>query len=388
MSWAVLAAAVVLLIFAAALRAAGASLVRTPRADALRDGAEGDADALRIAELLDDRARLQPAMGVVHSTLIVVAAVSSAWAITDLFDGWLQLAGLIGVGLVIAIFGDVLPRTWGRSRPRTLAYRFAGLLGLAVSIGDRAADLAADDEDDEDVEAEDEVDQEERELISSVLEFTDTIVREVMVPRPDMITIASTVSTDKALALVVAEGRSRIPVTGEGQDDVVGIFYARDLLGLMDRNKPSRPVSELMAPAYLVPETKRLSELLREMQSNQAHMAIVVDEFGGVAGLCTIEDILEELVGEIADEYDVEEPMVVQLDNGSYRVDGRLAVDELEQLLGLELPDEEWDTVGGLVLGLAGRVPKEGESFELDGIVIQAERVQGRRVAEVSITRK
>jgi len=380
--------AVVLLAFAAALRAAGASLVRTPRADALRDGAEGDARAVRIAQLLDDRARLQPAMGVVHSTLIVVAAVGAAWSITEHFDGVVQLGALIAVALMVALFGDVLPRTWGRARPRTLAYRFAGLLGTAVSIGDRAADLVADDEDDEQDEAEDEVDQEERELIASVLEFTDTIVREVMVPRPDMITIASTVSTDEALDLVLAEGRSRIPVTGEGPDDVVGIFYARDLLGLMDRNEPARPVSELMAPAYLVPETKRLSELLREMQGNQAHMAIVVDEFGGVAGLCTIEDILEELVGEIADEYDVEEPMVVPLEHGGYRVDGRLAVDELEQLLGLELPNEDWDTVGGLVLALAGRVPDEGESFELDGIVIQAERVQGRRVAEVSITRK
>lgn len=388
MSWLVLVAAAVLVAVAAALRGAGASLVRTPRADALRDAAEGNHRAGRIAYLLEDRPRLQPALGVVHSTLLVVAAVVAAWAISALSDGWAELGFMIVMVLVVAVCGDVLPREWGRSRPRTVAYRFSRLLTAAVSLGDRAADLIADDEEELEEEADEEADQEQMELISSVLDFTDAVVREVMVPRPDMITIASTVSTDEALDIVIAEGRSRIPVTGDGLDDVVGLFYARDLLGLMDRSEGARPVGELMHPVYFVPETKQVSELLREMQANQVHMAIVVDEFGGVAGLCTIEDLLEELVGEIADEYDVEEPMVTPLEAGGYRVDGRLAVDELEELFDVELPDEDWDTVGGLVLALAGRVPDEGESFELDGIVIMAERVQGRRVAEVTITRR
>ncbi len=198
-------------------------------------------------------------------------------------------------------------------------------------------------------------------------------------------TVAVTASTDEALGLVLAQGRSRIPVIGEGPDDVVGVFYARDLLELMNLHEGPKPVSELARPAYFVPETKRVSELLREMQANQVHLAIVVDEFGSTAGLVTIEDLIEELVGEIADEYDEEEPMVTALPSGGYRIDGRLSVDDLSELVGVDLPSEDWDTVGGLVLGLAGRVPTEGESFELDGLVIVAERVQGRRVAEVTV---
>jgi CBS domain containing-hemolysin-like protein len=174
-------------------------------------------------------------------------------------------------------------------------------------------------------------------------------------------------------------------VLGEGTDDILGVLYARDLLKLMDDESEARPSRRLMRTAYFVPETKRVPELLREMQANQVHLAIVVDEFGGTAGLVTIEDLLEELVGEIVDEYDDEEPLVTLLEEGDYLIDGRMGVDELEELLGVELPDDEWDTVGGLLLGLAGRLPKEGESFDYDAHVFTAERVQGRRVARVRL---
>jgi len=137
-----------------------------------------------------------------------------------------------------------------------------------------------------------------------------------------------------------------------------------------------------------VPETKRVPELLREMQAKQVHLAVVVDEFGGTAGVVTIEDLLEELVGEIADEYDIEEPMVTRLDGGGYVIDARFGVDELAELLGIELSDEDWDTVGGLVLGLAGRVPRQGESFLLGDYTVTAEQVQGRRVARVKVEQR
>ena len=224
--------------------------------------------------------------------------------------------------------------------------------------------------------------EEERELISSVLEFTDAVVREIMVPRLDMTTIAESASSDAAIDLSLAEGRSRIPVSRDGPDDIVGILYARDLLRLMDEGAATKQVKELMRPSYFVPETKRISELLREMQANQVHMAVVVDEFGGTAGLVTIEDIIEELVGEIADEFDEAEELVTPVENG-YLVDARLPVDELGELFEVKFPDEEWDTVGGLVLALAGRVPKEGEQFEYDGVEFIADRVQGRRIARV-----
>ncbi len=381
-----LSLALLLVVVTALIRAAGASLVRTPRADALRDAAEGNRRAEIVADLLEERVRLQPSLGIFHTGLLVLAAIPATWALTSIYEGGTLAGALVVEGILLVFFGDVLPRTFGRRRQRTLAYRFAWLLRPAVALGDAAADLVADlDSEEEDEEREDATDAEELELISQVLDFTDTIIREVMVPRTDMVTVAGLASTDHALDVVLAQGRSRIPVVGEGADDVLGILYARDLLTLMDTNSDPKLVTEIMRPATFVPETKRVPELLREMQLTQTHLAIVVDEFGGTAGLVTIEDLLEELVGEIADEYDDEEPMVSALDGGGYLIDARLSIDDLSELMGEELPDDEWDTVGGLVLGLAGRVPREGETFELGSHVFTCERVQGRRIAQVSL---
>jgi CBS domain containing-hemolysin-like protein len=367
----------------AIIRAAGASVVRTSRADALHDAAEGDGRAARIAAVLDDRPMIQPALGTVTTVLLVAAAVPAAWALTQQLEGLSLLAGLAALGFALVLIGDLLPRSWGRSHPRRLAYRFSHLLAGSVRLGIRAVDLVTEEEEDAD-SAEDEAAQEEaeRELISSVLEFSDAVVREIMVPRPDMTSISEAASSDDAVDLSLAEGVSRIPVTRAGPDDIVGILYARDLLALMDSGVAAKAVGEIMRPGYYVPETKRISELLREMQANQVHMAIVVDEFGGTAGLVTIEDIIEELVGEIADEFDEAEVLVTAVEDG-FLVDARLPVDDLGDLFNVEFPDEEWDTVGGLVLALAGRVPKEGEQFEHDGVLFTADRVQGRRVARV-----
>ena len=384
----------VVLALAAALRAAAASLVRTPRADALHDAAEGDRRAGAVASLLEDRPRIQPATSVVHSTLLVTAALPAAWALSLQLEGWQLVVGLVLVAGAIVLIGDLMPRNLGREHPRLIAYRLSPLLRLAISVGDKAADLINDDDDDESHRDEngngdhDESDREEIELISSVLEFTDTIVREVMVPRTDMVTLSSSLSSEEALDLVIEHGFSRIPITGDGIDDVVGFVYAKDLLELMDKRSSPKPVMEIKRNAHHVPETKPVAELLREMQSSQVHMAIVVDEFGGTAGLVTIEDLLEELVGEIVDEYDTEAPMVEELGDDEYLVDARMSVDDLNELLGASLPDDEWDTVGGLVLGLAGRVPVVGERFELDGAEFTPERVQGRRVEQVRVTRR
>ncbi|MDH3500355.1 MAG: hemolysin family protein [Acidimicrobiia bacterium] len=385
-----LVASLIMLVINGLLRAAGASLVRTPRADAVHDAADGDARAGVVAELLDDRPRIQPALGIFHAGLMVLSAIPATWALAALLSGFQLLVSFVILAVILVALGDVMPRGIGRSRPAALAYRFSRLLSLAIALGDAATDLIIDEEPPVEADSEEEADAdaEEKVLISSVLEFTDTIVREVMIPRTDMISIDGEASTDAALDLVLAEGRSRIPVLGDGPDDIVGVLYARDLLQLMDDEAAAVPCRKIMRPAYFVPETKRVSELLRDMQSNQVHLGIVVDEFGGTAGLVTIEDLLEEIVGEIVDEYDHEEEMVTALEGGGFLVDGRLGVDELGEILGVELPDDEWDTVGGLMLGLAGRVPREGESFELDGHVLTAERVQGRRVAQVRLTER
>ncbi len=375
---------------AAALRAGGASLVRTQRADALHAAAEGDHRAARVAELLEQPIRLQPSIAMVHSALLVAAAVPATWAVSGRMGGWPLAGGLVALSLALVVFGDLLPRAMGRSRPGHLAYRLSALLVPAVRWGGRATDLIVMEEEAEEPEGaqdgdETEQDREERELISSVLEFSDTLVREVMVPRTDMVSVARDASTDEALDLVIEHGYSRIPVTGEGADDVIGIAYAKDLLRLMDEGTGPVPVTGIMRTPDFIPETKRVSDLLREMQAGKVHLAIVVDEFGGTAGLVTIEDLIEEIVGEIVDEYDTEAPLVVEEGEGVYLVDGRLPVEELSGLIGVELPDDEWDTVGGLMLGLAGRLPREGETFEYDATQLTALRVQGRRVAQVRV---
>jgi len=375
----------ILILVTAVLRAAGASLVRTPRADALHDARSGDQRAGRIAELLSDRAIIQPALGLVNTGLLMLAVVPAVWAFSRMAEGVRLAIYLVMVGLVVLAFGDILPRTLGRNRPRTMAYRFAWLLAPMISLGHTTADLVADLDDEEEEDEDAEAEAHERELISQVIDFADAIVREVMVPRPDMITCSVETSSEEALDLFLEAGKSRIPVYGDDTDDILGVLYARDLLQLWDDEVGHRPARDLMRDAYFVPETKKVPDLLREMQANQVHMAIAVDEFGGTAGLVTIEDLLEELVGEIADEYDDEEPMIISDADGSYLIDARLDIDDLGELIGSAIPDEEWDTVGGLILGLAGRVPAEGETFEFSRRTLTVERVQGRRVAQIRL---
>lgn len=384
MTVAALGVSLILLLVTATLRAAGAALVRTPRADALHDAAEGVKGAQTVAELLDHRARLQPALAPVLIGLLVLAVIPLTWTLTQVFSGWALAAVLVVMAVVVVVVADIIPRMIGRARSSALTYRFAPLLAASVRLGDAANDLVVSDEETEIVDApingED-----ERELISSVIGFGETIVREVMMPRTDMVTLPASASTDEAVDIVLAEGRSRLPLTGDNVDDIVGLLYARDLLVLYDEQSPARQCADIARDVYFVPETKPIAELLREMQDKQRHLAIVVDEFGGTAGLVTIEDLLEEIVGEIVDEYDSEEPMVVPLEEGAFLVDARLDVGQLGAVLGTEFPDEDWDTVGGLILGLAGRVPRAGESFEYDNVLLTAEQVQGRRVARVRV---
>jgi len=373
----------ILLLMTATLRSAGAALVRTSRADALHDAAEGNDGARIVAELLEHRARLQPALAPVLTALLVFAVIPMTWALAQGFSGWALALVIVVMAVLVVLVTDLIPRTIGRTRSSMLAYRLARLLAASVLIGDAANDLVSDDDDEEEESSVNGDD--ERELISSILEFGDTIVREVMMPRTDMVTLPASASTDEAVDLVLAQGRSRVPVTGDNVDDIVGVLYARDLLVLYDEQSQPRRCGDIAREAYFVPETKPIADLLREMQANQRHLAIVVDEFGGTAGLVTIEDLLEEIVGEIVDEYDTEEPMVVPLEQGAFLVDARLDVDDLANVLGTEFPEEDWDTVGGLILGLAGRVPRAGESFEYDNVLLTAEQVEGRRVAMVRV---
>ncbi len=234
--------------------------------------------------------------------------------------------------------------------------------------------------------AEDEViEHEERELIESIIEFGDTIAREVMVPRPDMVIIPNDATVSGALDLAIANGYSRLPVFGPDDVDVTGLAYTKDLIRAERDGRGDLSVLDLVRPVRFIPENKPVSRLMREMQAGKFHLAIVADEYGDVAGLVTLEDCLEELVGEIVDEYDIEELAVERLPNGDYLIDGGMAIDEVNELVGASLPDEDWDTLGGLVFSTLGHVPTPGEELELDQWHFTAEEVEGRRVRLVRV---
>ena len=231
------------------------------------------------------------------------------------------------------------------------------------------------------------IEEEEKEYIHAIFEFGDTVVREVMVPRPDMVSISVASGLDDVLDLVIRHGYSRIPVYRESPDEIIGVVYAKDVLRHLRNKRTDRDLADLARKPYFVPESKRVSDLLKDMQRDKFHLAIVVDEFGSVAGLVTLEDLLEEIVGEIADEYDREEPNVEPAGSNRYRVNARLPVDELNELLEVDLPNTEWDTVGGLMMGVLGRLPAQGEEVEVGNLRFTAERVQGRRIAKVVVER-
>jgi CBS domain containing-hemolysin-like protein len=230
------------------------------------------------------------------------------------------------------------------------------------------------------------IDAQERELIHSVFTFGDTVVREVMVPRPDIVAIEVRQPLRAALDQVVARGMSRMPVYREQLDHIEGVVYAKDLLRLVHTGQIDTPLAKALRPAHFVPESKRVADLLKDMQRQQFHLAIATDEYGSVSGLVTLEDLIEELVGEIVDEFDREEPMIEPLPDGGVRVNARMPIDEVNDLLHAELPEGDWDTIGGLMFHLLGHIPHEGESVESDGHLLHAERVQGRRIGRVRIT--
>ena len=238
-----------------------------------------------------------------------------------------------------------------------------------------------------DVAHEDEaIEKDERNFIRSVIEFGDTIVREVMVPRIDMVDVASEATIRVALDTAIETGRSRLPVLGEGVDDVVGIVNLRHLAGLVAAGKGDQLVRDHMGQASFVPETKKVASLLAQIRQGQSHLFVVVDEYGGTAGLVTLEDVLEELVGEITDESDRPlEDEVEVLEGAGLVVSGRLNIDDVNNEFHFELPKDGWDTVGGLVLDLAGGVPAHGDVFEIESYTLTVVRMHGRRIEEVLI---
>jgi len=288
--------------------------------------------------------------------------------------------------LVRALHVVFYPAAWVAGRLVRLLKRAFGIEGSIFPLPETPHALL------ELIEASDEnskLEEDDRELITSIFEFRDTIVREVMVPRVDMVCLEDEATLIEAHRLVVEKGHSRIPVFHENLDNIIGVLYAKDLLAYVEEGPlGERRVKEAVHQAMIVPETKRVAELLREFQQKRLHIAIVVDEYGGTAGLVTIEDLLEEIVGEIRDEYDTEAALYEPDGRGGFVVDAKMAISEIEDELGLVLPEEEeYDTLGGLLFTRLGKVPEAGDVLKENGVEITVLDADERRIHKVRLAR-
>jgi CBS domain containing-hemolysin-like protein len=228
---------------------------------------------------------------------------------------------------------------------------------------------------------------EERRLLQSIVDFGDALVREIMTPRPDIVAIRDDATVGQLLALFREQEYSRFPAFNENLDNIAGFVFVKDLLKLQERDD-SQPITPFLRPAVIVPESKRVPELLKQFQRQQTQIAIVVDEYGGTAGLVTIEDMLEEIVGEIRDEYDVESEPIIDEGNGRFLFHGKVDIDEVAQRLNVQIAREGFETVGGFLLTHLGRVPLVGEHMDIDGLHVEVLEVDRRRVSKVRITRR
>ena len=336
----------------------------------------------------------------------MASAVAVAVLLYSLLDN-IWLAGLAATG-IMALLGFVIvgvsPRQLGRLHSaavvrftapmiRFLTWVLGPIPGWLVALGSAAAPGApggdeaffSEQEFRELVERASEsdmIEDTEAEMIQSVFDFGDTLVRAVMVPRTDILSIDAGSSLRRAMSLFLRSGYSRIPVIGEDTDHILGIIYLKDVAAVLHELAPDEEpplVDSLVREVRYVPESKQVSDLLRELQKESTHVAIVIDEYGGTAGLVTLEDLIEEIVGEIVDEYDTESAEAVELGDGSYRVSARMSIDDLGELFDIDLDDDEVDTVGGLLAKALGQVPIVGSSVEVNGISLRADRLEGRR---------
>ncbi len=453
---AILALVFLLLVCSASLALAETGLTRTSRAKAKALVDERHRGARALQRLVEDpEGFLAPVLLMVLLCQLVAATLVGVVA-AHLFGAWGVAAATAFEVSVIFVFAEAVPKQWAvrhADRAALLAAPIVTavigfppvrwisrlLIGIArvITPGGGGGRSSSDVTESEllafaDVALQDQaIETEERTLIHQIIEFGDTVVREVMVPRPDIVAVDADTSVEEVLELAITAGYSRIPVYRETIDDVVGIAFTKDLVravravrgdgevggggevggevgggaggdgaggggaggggagggGAGDDGQGGR-VETVARLAHYVPETKRVAPLLREMQRGKFHIAVVIDEYGGTAGVVTLEDLIEELVGEIVDEFDTNEPMIEPLGEGVFRVPGKMPVEEVNEVLETDLPmDDDWDTIGGLVLAKSGHVPSGGERLEIGPYVLTVDRVVGRRIGAVRVER-
>jgi putative hemolysin len=400
--------------------------IRRSRLDQLSE--DGNGRARRVRRLKDDPGRF---LAVVQLGLTVLGFFASAYAAVNLSgelanfmrpvlnggaDGLALLIVTVLLALFTIVFGELVPKSIGLAYAERLSMFVAGpvlwiarvlgpiiwfltrvtsgitrLFGVSVSsdaqITAEELKLIVERGGEQGI-----LEAEEEQMINAVIELGDRRLHEVMVPRIAIVALPVTATLDEAIDLIVEEGHSRVPVYEESIDGVIGIVYAKDLLPVLKVEANARPtVRALLRTPLFVPESMSIDDLLHEFQRRKVHIAIVLDEYGGTAGLLTIEDLLEEIVGEIQDEYDVEEPMIVRLSPDEVRIDGRVDVDELGETFEISIPledEDEYDTIGGLIFHRLGHVPRPGDEVRLDGLKLTVETTDGRRVGKVLAVRQ
>lgn len=398
--------AVTLVVIGGLIASAETALTRISRVRAEEFVREGRRGAPRLQAIVTDPPRYLNLLLLLRLSCELVATVIVTLLFIDHLgdQGWAYVTAAVVMIIVSYVIVGVSPRTLGRQHAEPIALagapvvygltRIFGplpklliLLGNALTPGKgfREGPFTSEAELRDLVDLAEErrvIEPDEREMIHSVFELGDTLVREVMVPRTDMVFIERTKTLSQALSLALRSGFSRIPVVGENEDDVIGIAYLKDIIRRVHeagQDGGGERVDSIMRTATYVPESKPIDQLLREMQARQIHLAIVIDEYGGTAGLVTIEDVLEEIVGEITDEYDQEAPRVEPMPDGGLRVTARMPVDELGELFDTEIEVDDVETVGGLLAHALGRVPIAGSQAEVAGLQLTAESLAGRR---------
>jgi gliding motility-associated protein GldE len=373
---------------------------------------DGDKRALIIEGLLKHPNRLLATI-LVGNNLVNISAAAIATSLAIDFFGSKGVGIATGVmTLLILLFGEVTPKGFAIRNAENISLsiahpmeflvkalypvvriltamtkpvirRFGGEFRFSPYVTEDEIKMLVDVGEKEGV-----IEKDEKELIHGVFEFSDTNAVEVMVPRIDMKCLNINESIDDAVKFIRKTGHSRIPVYEKNIDNIVGILYSKDIFGRSKGERAGISLRSLLRPAYFIPETKKLDDVLREMQARRTQMAIVVDEYGGTEGLVTMEDVLEELVGEILDEYDTEESMVRIIDDYTAMVDAKTSIDDLNEAMDIHLPEEEFETVGGLIFNTLGKIPKAGDKVMINSTTMIVEKMRGRRISKVKVLKK
>jgi CBS domain containing-hemolysin-like protein len=396
-----LGACLLLMVFVAAVEA---GLISISRARVRLMAGQGVPKAEILQTFIQERTNLLGALSLARNLAIVFGAALAVSVVTrERGHSWLLIIAIVIAALALFALLEAVPRALVARNPERWGLRLAPFLGIfkllfggvgrILNLPARVVSRPVTNEEEEMLrlleleDAQGDLEEDERKMIRGVFGLEDTAVREIMTPRTDFAAVDTESSVEEVVRLIVDRGFSRVPLYEKNADTMVGIVYAKDLFRYLAEGRSPKNLRDVARPAFFVPESKRLDDLLTDMRKQRVHMAIVVDEYGGTAGLVTIEDLLEEIVGEIEDEYDRVEHPIVRISDEEALLDGRVAIDELNDLFRITISDDDYDTVGGCVFHLLGRVPAVGDTVETDRVKLTVLSVDGHRVRRLRAQR-